>query len=355
MALYRAEVDRIHHGEGYYQAAATELTARGYPDPKRVQLAHAAAHVAVGKVAHRGLGQALLGAMSLALMLMALKRWLAKRARINGLAPRRTANDSRQRRPGAYSLLRPAACVLWLTGPLLLTILGDLFVMPVLWAGVLIGLSVCAYGLNRPWLGTAFGLAAVFFRELALPVLSGVRGVGLAARAAERTRRLDARAAGLVHVFRPALVASERADRSRRPGPSTGLDSMRRGRISCIATARMNAYLLLLPAMGRRHLFGRGDGRNGRLEHAAGHADRPERVSVFGGVCLRRAELQPVLGLARGPAAVFRCSPLSGIAGRLMAGGLPQAGLGIRKRCWGDSCTVAPRWQYNCHPNAATA
>ena len=20
--------------------------------------------------------------------------------------------------------------------------------------------------------------------------------------------------------------------------------------------------------------------------------------------------------------------------------------------CWGDSCTVAPGWQYNCHPNA---
>ena len=31
VALYRAEVDRIHNGEGYYQAAAAELTARGYP------------------------------------------------------------------------------------------------------------------------------------------------------------------------------------------------------------------------------------------------------------------------------------------------------------------------------------
>ena len=31
VALYQAEVDRIHQGEGYYQAAAAELTARGYP------------------------------------------------------------------------------------------------------------------------------------------------------------------------------------------------------------------------------------------------------------------------------------------------------------------------------------
>ncbi len=56
-----------------------------------------------------------------------------------------------------------------LTGPLLPTVLDDLFVVPVLWAGVLIALSVCAYGLNRPYLGVALGLAAVFFRELALP------------------------------------------------------------------------------------------------------------------------------------------------------------------------------------------
>ena len=31
LALYRAEIDRIRTGEGYYQAAAEELTSRGYP------------------------------------------------------------------------------------------------------------------------------------------------------------------------------------------------------------------------------------------------------------------------------------------------------------------------------------
>jgi hypothetical protein len=31
VALYRAEVDRISHGESYYEAAARELAARGYP------------------------------------------------------------------------------------------------------------------------------------------------------------------------------------------------------------------------------------------------------------------------------------------------------------------------------------
>ena len=41
--------------------------------------------------------------------------------------------------------------------------------MPSLWAGVLIGLSICAYGIDRPRTGVALGLAAVFIRELAMP------------------------------------------------------------------------------------------------------------------------------------------------------------------------------------------
>ena len=31
VALYRAEVDRIHAGEGYYRVVGEELVARGYP------------------------------------------------------------------------------------------------------------------------------------------------------------------------------------------------------------------------------------------------------------------------------------------------------------------------------------
>ena len=63
----------------------------------------------------------------------------------------------------------PLPLAMLLAGPLLPCILSDLYVLPVLWAGVFIGLSVCAYGVRRPYLGVAAGLAAVFFRELALP------------------------------------------------------------------------------------------------------------------------------------------------------------------------------------------
>ncbi len=67
------------------------------------------------------------------------------------------------------SLMAALCCMVLLSGPLLFTILDDLFVMPVLWAGVLIGFSVCAYGIDRPKLGLFLGLAALFIRELALP------------------------------------------------------------------------------------------------------------------------------------------------------------------------------------------
>ena len=56
-----------------------------------------------------------------------------------------------------------------LSGALLPCVLGDLFVMPELWSGVLIALSAVLFGLKRPTGGVIAGLAALFFRELAAP------------------------------------------------------------------------------------------------------------------------------------------------------------------------------------------
>ena len=235
VVLYRAEVDRIHDGEGYYQAAAHELTTRGYPTRSVFNWRTPLPIWLLGKLPAVVLGQVLLGGMSLALMLMAFKALAREEelavavASVEGKRGRSPFVRRPMPRVGAglrgipaggkrslvgdgslflrRALFCPAACALWLTGPLLLTILNDLFVMPVLWAGVLIGLSVCAYGLGRPGLGVAFGLAAVFFRELAPPLLPGVHGARLAARRADRAGRLVARTVGLARVFRPPLLA----------------------------------------------------------------------------------------------------------------------------------------------------
>ena len=94
------------------------------------------------------IGKLLLCLLALALMVMAF------------------AATSREQ-PNIYR--GPLPLVLLLAGALLPCLLSDLYVLPVLWAGVFIGLSVSAYGLDRPYAGAAAGLAAVFFRELALP------------------------------------------------------------------------------------------------------------------------------------------------------------------------------------------
>ena len=133
-----------------------------------------------------------------------------------------------------------------LTGPLLPTVLDDLFVVPVLWAGVFIALSVCAYGLNRPYLGVAFGLAAVFFRELALPYC--LLGAGIAwwhGRRGELAAWLLGLAAWSAffawHWWQVSGLIAPGAIAHQQGWIQLG------GAGFVISTAQMNAYLLLLP------------------------------------------------------------------------------------------------------------
>jgi len=148
VALYRAEVERIGQGEGYYQAVATELRERGYPTKSVFNWRTPLPVWLIGVLPSPAMGKAILGMLCLALVMLVFDAICRE-------------DDNR--------IGRAVACVLLLSGPLLFCVIGDLFVMPVLWAGVLIALSIAAYGAQRPWLGFATGLAAVFFRELALP------------------------------------------------------------------------------------------------------------------------------------------------------------------------------------------
>jgi hypothetical protein len=143
-------------------------------------------------------------------------------------------------------LRRPIACALLLTGPLLPTILGDLFVLPVLWAGVLMALSACAYGVKRSYWGVALGLAALFCRELVLPYAV------LAAVMAWRDRRRGELLAWSIGVA-AWLVFFGLHWLQVRPLIGPHAIAHREGWIRfggagfVISTIQMNAYLLLLP------------------------------------------------------------------------------------------------------------
>jgi hypothetical protein len=137
-------------------------------------------------------------------------------------------------------------CVILLSGPLLFTVLDGLYVMPVLWAAVLIAFSACAYGADRPKLGLALGLTALFIRDLALPycLLSALM-------AWRRKQRLEfaswsiGLSAWLIfygwHLWHVSgLIAPDAL--------AHGLGYFQFGGAGFVlATAQMNAYLLLLP------------------------------------------------------------------------------------------------------------
>lgn len=145
--LYWAIANRVAAGEEFYQASAQELSARNYPMASVFNWRMPLPIALVGWVHYPWIARLILGAIGLGALVLGVEMLV------------------RERRHSPEAALG----ALLLTGPLGLCVLDDLFVMPVLWAGAWIALSVCAYGLEWRRLAIAAGLVAPFFRELALP------------------------------------------------------------------------------------------------------------------------------------------------------------------------------------------
>jgi hypothetical protein len=221
--LYRAEVDRIAKGERYYTAAAAELTQRGYPTRSIFNWRTPLPMWLIGRLPDAVLGKALLAGLS-GLLILAGFVWVEREA----------------------STRQALAVALALTGILMLTIVGDLFVMPVLWSGVLIALSIAAFGLGRERLGVVAGIAALFFRELA--ALYCV--VSWLLDAWHRRWRLVAgwtlgMAAYAVFYAVHIWHVSPLVDATARAHDESWLQLG--GAAFVISTAQMNAYLLVVP------------------------------------------------------------------------------------------------------------
>lgn len=223
VALYRAEVERIQAGEGYYQAAAAELRDRGYPTRSVFNWRTPLPMWLIGNLPDPIMGKAGLCLLALALLLAGYE-----------LAYRQSG------------VVIATASVLLLSGALLPCILGELYVMPVLWSGVLIGLSLCAYGLGYSGWGIAAGLGALVTRELAAPYC--LLAAWLAWRAGKRrelaTWCAGFAAYGVFYAWHAAQVAAV-----------TGPDELAHehgwlctgGAPFLLALVQMNGYLLVLP------------------------------------------------------------------------------------------------------------
>jgi hypothetical protein len=221
--LYVAEIQRIANGETYYQAASEELHARGYPTLSIFNWRTPLPMWLIGKLPNETMGRLLIGA--LAVLLLALSMAVIVRE---------------------GSTVRALICGLLMSGALLPGWLEQIYVMPEVWAGILITLSICAYGLHRSGWGIAFGLSAVVVRELAAPYCVICLAIALKDR---RWRELLGWSVGLAAylVFyawhaHHVLSLMEAGDHAH---PNGWLQFG--GAPFVIAVSQMNAYLLLLP------------------------------------------------------------------------------------------------------------
>lgn len=223
LGLYSAEVTRIHAGESYYDAAAAELAARGYPmqsvfnwrTPLPVRLIAALPEPLVANV--------LLVAVSLALVVLSFALLADEGGIMQGFAG-----------------------VLLLSGALLPCFLGEPVLLSELWAGVLVALSAVCLARDHRLPGIAIGVGALFLRELAAPYVL----VCLALTTYERRyRELGLWALGLT-AYAAFYAWHVTQVLSRIPSEAHAhTDGWLRlgGAGFLIATAQMNAYLLLLP------------------------------------------------------------------------------------------------------------
>jgi hypothetical protein len=143
--LYRAEAERIRRGENYYDAKKAELIARGYPT-KSVLNWRTPLPVWLVGVLPNGVAQALIAAAAIAVLCLA-GHAVAKQA----------------------GLRRSMAILLLLIGGLFPVALAGPYIMPEVWCGVLLALSVCCFGIERRGAAVIVGIAALFVRELAAP------------------------------------------------------------------------------------------------------------------------------------------------------------------------------------------
>lgn len=146
LGVYRRIAERVHSGESYYQAAGDELRPAGYPTGSVFNWRTPTYAWLFGLLPAVRWAQGLLVMLCAGTLLSAFT--VLERA------------GGRKRAAGG---------VLAMLGAFLWCIDGEAYLAQELWAGVLITLSVCGYLLGSWPLGVSAGLAALFFRELALP------------------------------------------------------------------------------------------------------------------------------------------------------------------------------------------
>ena len=223
--LYLSEIKRIHAGENYYQVAAQELVAQGYPTASVFNWRTPLPMWLIGNLPDPLCARLILIAAGITMLLMAFEA-------------------AAREQPNIYRLALPLAVLL--SGPMLPCFQSDVFVLSEVWAGIMIALSLCAYGVNLRFLGATMALTALFLRELALPYC--VLGVALALWQ-RRPKESTVYIVGLIgwavfyglHCWKVSHLITATAEAHRQGWIRFG------GLTFIIAITQMNSCLVLLP------------------------------------------------------------------------------------------------------------
>ena len=143
---YRSIVDRIRSGEGYYQAAYSELVSRGYPTGSIFNWRPPLLGWTFGHLPDLRITQA----SAIFLSLFTLWLWVSVSSK-------------------ELSFGRVAIGSLLLLGSPIYSFSPDIYLSHEFWAGALITLSIFSYAKGWRCLAYASGILALLIRELSLP------------------------------------------------------------------------------------------------------------------------------------------------------------------------------------------
>jgi len=159
--LYAAVAERVRHGEGYYMVMSEELQRDGYPTKSVFNWRMPIPLWVIGNLPHPAMGKVLLSLLALVLV---------------GMAFEATAREDEGR---VWRALLVAGL---LVGPLMSSGMAKVYLLPEVWAGIFMGMSIAAFGLGSWKWGVSLGLVALFFRELALPYCILAMGLAIVGR-----------------------------------------------------------------------------------------------------------------------------------------------------------------------------
>ncbi len=223
LGLYAAEVGRIFGGQSYYDAAAQELAARGYPMRSVFNWRTPLPVWLIAMLPEPLVANVLLVGVALMLVVLSFALLADEGGTAQGLVG-----------------------VLLLSGALLPCFLGEPVLLSELWSGLFVALSAVCFARERRAVAIGIGLAALFFRELAAPYVL----VCIAQAAWERRfRELGYWGLGLAaYAAFYAWHVSQVLPRIPADAHAHDAGWLRLGGAGfLIATAQMNAYWLLLP------------------------------------------------------------------------------------------------------------